>query len=433
MDNTHIVLFTDHFPFGISSENGFLERELTQLARKFDTVIIVPRLINGKRIDEESFVSIGNVVVDLTLADYLDKRKRISRLLLEAGKSKIFWRELLILVHERVRFLKRIMAALDVFAYAVAISEWLDGFILEYKIDIGNTVFYTYWFSKVTTGISFAKKKYKGLSLISRAHRFDLYIHQQPEYYFPYRGQVLELINELHLISDDGFAHILAAYPEYIEKYRVSRLGVANPGFITKSSNDGCFRLASCSYVKDVKRLDLLVAGLKSLAHSRPDGCFRWDHFGDGPSLGKIRALAEELPTNIEYVFWGNLPNRDIISYYQNNSVDVFINVSSSEGVPVSIMEAQSCGIPVIATSVGGTPEIVNLNNGILLKPDPAPTEIGEAIWILLSDTKEMSSRKKASLVMWRNSYDADVNFEKFSTQIYQLLSYSKAENIYQQ
>lgn len=47
----------------------------------------------------------------------------------------------------------------------------------------------------------------------------------------------------------------------------------------------------------------------------------------------------------------------------------MFINVSSSEGLPVSIMEACSFGIPIIATNVGGTAEIVQAGvNGILLK-----------------------------------------------------------------
>jgi len=49
------------------------------------------------------------------------------------------------------------------------------------------------------------------------------------------------------------------------------------------------------------------------------------------------------------------LPHNDVLNYYASNPVDVFINTSSSEGLPVSIMEAMSFGIPVIATNVGGT------------------------------------------------------------------------------
>ena len=58
----------------------------------------------------------------------------------------------------------------------------------------------------------------------------------------------------------------------------------------------------------------------------------------------------------------------------------MFINVSSTEGIPVSIMEAMSFGIPVIATAVGGTPEIVNNENGYLLSKDPSAKELAEVI-----------------------------------------------------
>ncbi len=50
----------------------------------------------------------------------------------------------------------------------------------------------------------------------------------------------------------------------------------------------------------------------------------------------------------------------DLMLFFKENSVDLFINASITEGTPVSIMEAISCGIPIIATDVGGNPEIVS-------------------------------------------------------------------------
>ncbi|NCO54621.1 MAG: glycosyltransferase, partial [Bacteroidetes bacterium] len=60
--------------------------------------------------------------------------------------------------------------------------------------------------------------------------------------------------------------------------------------------------------------------------------------------------------------------------------VDLFINVSESEGIPVSIMEALSAGIPVIATNVGGTNEIVNNDVGFLIDKE---FEINTAVNII--------------------------------------------------
>lgn len=49
------------------------------------------------------------------------------------------------------------------------------------------------------------------------------------------------------------------------------------------------------------------------------------------------------------------------------NDFDLFVNMSLSEGIPVSIMEAISFGIPIIATNVGGNAEIVNDETGVLI------------------------------------------------------------------
>ena len=62
---------------------------------------------------------------------------------------------------------------------------------------------------------------------------------------------------------------------------------------------------------------------------------------------------------DIDLHLFGHLDNNEIFNMYKNNSYDYFITLSESEGLPVSIMEAISCGIPVIATAVGGITEIV--------------------------------------------------------------------------
>ena len=99
-----------------------------------------------------------------------------------------------------------------------------------------------------------------------------------------------------------------------------------------------------------------------------------------GAILEKVqfgKSLQEELklfPQNAEGYLDGYVPIEQIMNYYRENPVDVIVNVSESEGgSPVSIMEALSCGIPAIATAVGGNPEIVSEQNGILLSANPSP------------------------------------------------------------
>jgi glycosyltransferase involved in cell wall biosynthesis len=117
-----------------------------------------------------------------------------------------------------------------------------------------------------------------------------------------------------------------------------------------------------------------------------------------------MKELADELlPKNILYNFLGFLPTNEVYLYYKNKPIDVFLNVSASEGLPVSIMEAQSCGIPVIATAVGGTPEIVNEKVGILLSPNPTPEEIGSTIEYLIDNSEIAKQMRYSSIKIGRS------------------------------
>jgi glycosyltransferase involved in cell wall biosynthesis len=114
----------------------------------------------------------------------------------------------------------------------------------------------------------------------------------------------------------------------------------------------------------------------------------------------------------------GFLENDEVFKFYEITPIDVLINASSSEGIPVSIMEAQSCGIPVIATDVGGSSEIVNSNNGILLSSNPDKKEIAEAITFLINNKNIAAEMQKSSFKSWENNYNAEVNFGNFAKNI---------------
>ena len=73
----------------------------------------------------------------------------------------------------------------------------------------------------------------------------------------------------------------------------------------------------------------------------------------------------------ITYEFKGNVDNAEILKYYRENSIDCFALLSEHEGAPVSIMEAESAGIPIVATDVGGVRELVD-GNGFLLSSNPS-------------------------------------------------------------
>ena len=171
-----------------------------------------------------------------------------------------------------------------------------------------------------------------------------------------------------------------------------------------------------------VKRLHLLINGLKKLGTIRPNKIINWTHIGYGPLEQTIKKLSSDvLPENIKCNFIGFLPNNGVIEYYQQHNVDVFINVSASEGIPLSIMEAQSCSIPVIATNVGGTSEIVSDEVGLLLNSTPTPADIANAILKFLDNPNQIEEKKAKARDNWNLNYNANVNHNSFAQKIVNL------------
>lgn len=103
---------------------------------------------------------------------------------------------------------------------------------------------------------------------------------------------------------------------------------------------------------------------------------------GDGEERNFLEQFALELKINSRIIFTGQIPSYEVRQYLRAS--DIFVLNSTYEGLPHIVLEAMSSGIPVIATDVGGTGEIVqNGVNGILIPPrnnDALKTAIVELI-----------------------------------------------------
>jgi len=206
-----------------------------------------------------------------------------------------------------------------------------------------------------------------------------------------------------------GVSHVVQSAMILTPSFRQAR------AFSKSSSRDGIFRIVSCSPVVPVKRLGLLLEGIHKLALQRSDLSLVWHHFGEGLQKRDIEERARvSFPRNVRFDFPGYPSKEILMEFYKNNPVDVFMNVSESEGTPVAIMEAISCGIPVIATAVGGNAEIVTKENGILLNGNPSPDDIAFTIMKFMGMSEKRQQMSAGSRRVWKQKYDADVNYSLF-------------------
>jgi glycosyltransferase involved in cell wall biosynthesis len=88
---------------------------------------------------------------------------------------------------------------------------------------------------------------------------------------------------------------------------------------------------------------------------------------GTGPEESRLRAQSKSIPG---VKFTGQV--NDVLSYLQ--AADLFVLPSATEGLSNSLLEALSTGLPVLATAVGGTPDVIaHGENGYLVPPDDLP------------------------------------------------------------
>jgi glycosyltransferase involved in cell wall biosynthesis len=180
--------------------------------------------------------------------------------------------------------------------------------------------------------------------------------------------------------------------------------------------------IASCSFIVPVKRIHLIIEALSKIDSIN----IHWTHIGDGSEREYIESLANNLlggKKNIIYQFIGFLDNESVKKVYNENHFDYFISTTESEGLPVSMMEAISFGIPVIATAVGGVPEIVTKKTGVLLDPDNCVEELVSALYHLNNMANcEKQALRESCRRYWENNFMADRQYAKFIDGLKELL-----------
>lgn len=141
------------------------------------------------------------------------------------------------------------------------------------------------------------------------------------------------------------------------------------------------------------KNIDKLIKAVALLSKEIPD--IKLMIIGDGPEMSNLKKLAYDLGISDKINFLGFRHNQELVEALQAN--DIFLTASKSENMPLSILEAMSTGLPIIAVSALGIPEIVRDDvNGFLTSTDK-PEEIAAITLELLKSKKQLKKFSLAS------------------------------------
>lgn len=419
-----ILLFiTKKFPFGKGEE--FIENEIEYLCDKYDTVILASVSAN-KKVGQTRHVPENTRIVRIN--DIGNELCRYAFYFLLAIPF-LFDKEMRNEMKAHRGFAAK---AAVMYAYARVNRNYKKLLKIKDKnlySDGDSLTIYSYWFSDTAYLACRLKERIQKnqkdipIVVISRAHRYDLFPDLNKAKTIPFRDFCMEQIDMVYPCSNVGTKFLKTQYSQYSHKISTAYLGTPDRGLCNFCHEANEFCIVTCSGITEVKRVGLVARALHVLL-SRGISNIRWLCIGDGPLLNALKNYVSEKMPDIDAKFLGYLSNSNVMSIYKNEHIDVFINTSANEGLPVSIMEAQSFGIPVIATDVGGTSEIViDGVTGIVLPPNPNEIELADAI----SNIMNMPHIKYSMLSFearkrWNLSFNSYKNYPKFTDELTSLL-----------
>ena len=280
------------------------------------------------------------------------------------------------------------------------------------------------WFMTEAYAAVLLKRKFKMLKVASFAHSFE--VQREKDHSLDLR-HIRERHNELDIIFFISNRVLENYRREFMiplgipdNNVRVHYLGTEAGRNGRGPSRDELVRIVSCSGIIPVKRVDLLINSL-SIAGSQTSVKIHWTHIGSGPLEKDAKDLAaSKLADCIIYDFKGYIPNYAVRNYFESNPCDLFINVSSMEGLPVSIMECMSYGVPALATDVGGSGDIViNGKTGLLVSANPTAEEVAEAIRRFIElDSENKQEMRTLCRKLWEDYFDVSKNAPTLYSQL---------------
>ncbi len=409
-----LFLVTKTYPFGKGEQ--YITNEINALSLAFNKVIIYPNDYYNNN-TTHSFNFPNNVEV-----------LNLNQLLTPNNKNKLndycYLLKQLILeffaTDDKRNFFKNFKWNLINFYTQLKLSYCFATYLTNNNYNATNAVFYSYWFHKSAIILSILKSKKCITKFVSRAHSIDLYhnkwgIINENVKVPPFKNFKLRYVDEVFCVSNHGTQFLKNEFKTYSQKITTRYLGVNDVG------NDGpykiennTFNIVTCSGFDANKRVHELAKALQQIKQP-----LIWTHFGDGKLRNCVELEIKKLPNNITVNLMGNVPNNEVKLFYTKHKINLFVNLSVVEGLPVSIMEAMMFGIPIIATSVYGTPEaVIDTQNGFLIAVNFTQTQLINKIEYCILNQKQLATMGKVSRELFLTNFNAQKNYSEFANYL---------------
>lgn len=394
-DSDILVIFTAEFPFGTREE--FIAQDLHYASQKFRKVYLVP--YNSVNANNHTRKLPDNVEV-------------VSRLVRPESKwffvKNIFWLVRLLFNEfhhspDKKYFIKNSIQWLSKLKIANADKKFIRSLSIP-----DESVKVSYWVNEWATALAMLRRENKNYFFVCRSLGFDIWANRNKGGYLPFRYFCYQHANGIFANSNLA-ADYLKSLRIFSSKIFHSYLGTFDYGTAEVSHSDK-LHIVSASSVIPLKRVHLIYESLRKMNRS-----LIWTHIGKNAEENYFE-MSDELSTDnltvkcVNYV--DSLPE-----YIKSIKPDLFISLSLSEGLPVTITEVISLGIPVIATDAGGTREVVNNLTGRLIPVDVSADDVVSELHEFVNKNLHVELRKSCR-AFWKNNFTAQNTYYDFYEQL---------------
>ena len=396
-----LVVVTATYPYDVGEE--FMYKELKEASKYFERIIIYPL---EKPSQELRYIPENAIVSDI-LCDkkFMDTKKQwgllLSLFLQELSASGRFW-----------YVLRNALKLLSSLHQCDMKARLLQGELESKKLN--DPYFYSVWMNDGATILGILKRKGFINYYVLRLHGYDLFDERRDGNYMPFRTFNFKWTNRIFVLSKAGAKYTVrkAAKIGMADKVEYNYSGLYDHGEGPFELNSE-FTIVSCSNMHRFKRVEMIFDALKLI-----DFPCIWYHIGDGEQYTELTNRLEELPGHVKAIFKGRISNVELIELYKTHSVNLFVHLSTTEGLGMAAVEAQSFGIPALSVDVGGVKEVVHDGTGILLTPDVDAERVAIELTQFKASMKNTESFRKRVRDHFLRYFSAEKNYKSFFDKI---------------
>lgn len=374
-----IIYVTSSFPVG--TREAFLMPELAELNAQGHQLRIVPMFPRGKTVqgNREQFMACASVTP-------LCSFQFVGEFMKSAGQRPgTVWRLMRLFRHGSFGLVAKNFTVLPK-------AAWLARMAIDWRADH----IHAFWASGPAS-LALAASELSGIPWSFSAHRFDIIDNSL-------MPQKAESARFVRFISADGLRLSRLPGTPLESKTTVLHLGInVNVAPVATCTANVPVILCVAALIPR-KGHRVLLKSIQELKR-RGVGLELW-LAGDGELRDQLQVNVSSRGLDRQVKFLGSVSHSALMSLYSNGQVTMAALASYHEGIPMSLIEAMSFGVPVVATQVGGIPELLGNGAGILVDPNDW-LALSDALHLLIDNVELRKSLGIAASERVRSSFSA--------------------------